>query len=169
MDTYYCLIWACFESVVLNTGPGVILTSAVLRTSENSRIKAGVHWENANWLNRCAQHHLFFLPCIRSAHQPFFFVSTGLIKSRFFLQDPLAISRDRYLFPEHKDERRVFAVAKQEVLFSSSVCIPGTKRLLGITIHQGQACQLCQMWRSFWSWGSISIKEPNHHICLRER
>lgn len=72
VDTYYCLIWACFESVVLNTGPGVILTSAVLGTSENSRIRVCVHWENANWLNRCAQHLLFSPPSIRRTHQPFF-------------------------------------------------------------------------------------------------
>lgn len=72
VDTYYCLIWACFESVVLNTGPGVILTSAVLRTSENSRIRVCVHWEYANWLNRCAQHLLFSHPCIRRTRQPFF-------------------------------------------------------------------------------------------------
>lgn len=36
VDTYYCLIWASFESVVLNTGPGVILTSAVLRTARTA-------------------------------------------------------------------------------------------------------------------------------------
>lgn len=36
-------------SVALNGGLRVIQTSAVLRTVKNSRIKACVHWENANW------------------------------------------------------------------------------------------------------------------------
>lgn len=88
VDTYYCLIWACFESVVLNTGPGVILTSAVLGTSENSRIRVCVHWENANWLNRCAQHLLFSPPNIRRTHQPFL-LSLREKKKPAFLQDPL--------------------------------------------------------------------------------
>lgn len=47
-------------SVALNGGLGVILTSAVLETVENSRIKACVHRENANWLNRCTQRPPFF-------------------------------------------------------------------------------------------------------------
>lgn len=47
-------------SVALNGGLGVILTSAVLGTVENSRIKACVHRENANWLNRCTQRPPFF-------------------------------------------------------------------------------------------------------------
>lgn len=42
-------------------GLRIILTSAVLRTVENSRIKACAHWENANWLNCCTPHLLFSL------------------------------------------------------------------------------------------------------------
>lgn len=102
VDTYYCLIWACFESVALKTGPGVILTSAVLRTSKNSRIKACVHWENANWLNRCAQHLLFSPPRIRRTNQPFF-VGTRVKMAFFpffFSAGPFAISRDHYIFLE---------------------------------------------------------------------
>lgn len=166
VDTYYCLIWACFESVALNAGPGVILTSAVLRTSKNSRIKACVHWENANWLNRCAQHLLFSPPRIRRTNQPFFCRRQDK-NGVFFLCRTLCNLKRPLHFPGTcKDGWRASAEAKQEVLFSSSACIPGTKILLGITICQGQACQLCQMWRSFWIWMSISFRKLNHHICV---
>lgn len=137
VDTYYCLIWACFESVVLNTGPGVILTSAVLRTSENSRIRVCVHWENANWLNRCAQHLLFSPPSIRRTHQPFY-CRCEKRKSRLFCRTPCSLRRTLRFPGKHKEGWRVFTEAKQEVAFSSPVCIPGTKILLGIAICQGQ-------------------------------
>lgn len=160
VDTYYCLIWACFESVALNTGPGVILTSAVLRTSENSRIKVCVHWENANWLNHCAQHLLFSPACIRRTHQPFFCQSEDKNGGFFppFCRTPRNLQRPLRFPGTCKDGWRVFAQAKQEVLFSSSVCFPGTKIPLGITICQGQSCQLCQMWTSSWIWMSISFR-----------
>lgn len=137
VDTYYCLIWACFESVVLNTGPGVILTSAVLRTSENSRIRVCVHWENANWLNCCAQHLLFSPPSIRRTHQPFFCRCEE--KKAGFSARPLAILRDRYAFLEHtktdggssprQNKRCCFhrLCLFQELKFCSAIC-------------QGQAC-----------------------------
>lgn len=136
VDTYYCLIWACFESVVLNTGPGVILTSAVLRTSENSRIRVCVHWENANWLNCCAQHLLFSPPSIRRTHQPFF-CRCEEKKSRLFCKTSCNLKRPLCFPGTHKDGWRVFAKAKQEVLFSSSVSIPGTKILLGSLSRPG--------------------------------
>lgn len=105
VDTYYCLIWASFESVVLNTGPGVILTSAVLRTSENSRISVCVHWENANWLNHCAQHLLFSPSSIRRTHQPFFCWCEEK-KSQLFCKTSCNLKRPLRFPGTHKEEWR---------------------------------------------------------------
>lgn len=61
-------------SVALNGGLRVILTSAVLRSTRNSRIKACVHWENANWLNCSTNNTSFFLSppyTLRAQHQVF--------------------------------------------------------------------------------------------------
>lgn len=101
MDTYYCSIWACIVSVALNGGLGVILTSAVLGTVENSRIKACVHRENANWLNPTAHNAPLFSPSyILWAQHPLFYPCWNKKQSQFSAGPFPHLSGDHYIFTE---------------------------------------------------------------------
>lgn len=86
--------------MALNGGLGVILTSAVLGTVENSRIKACVHRENANWLNHCTQRPPFFPSLYPVSTHPPFYPCQSKKQSQFSAGPFPHLSGDHYIFTE---------------------------------------------------------------------
>lgn len=155
-------------SVALNGGLRVILTSAVLRTVENSRIKACVHWENANWHTTPPFSSLLLTSC-EHKNQPFIPVRGK--KQSQFSAGPL--SGGHYVFPGTADSPMVghTAAKKKGCCFEHLCthiqysCNPGTTFLFNFTMGetcQGQVCHFHQMWRQSLNFNEALILSASH-------
>lgn len=160
----------CVSELALNGGVRVILTSALLRTVENSRIKACAHWENANWktaahntsssllLTSC-QHNISLLSPSEQGVKPFFcrtlYLSLGTTTFSWSTAIPMVVHA---------------AAAKNGESFGTSVCIHSVSFTMGRRIKV--RCHFHQMWRQFLKFNEAltsSTSRPNSNLVNQRR
>lgn len=155
----------CVSELALNGGVRVILTSAVLRTVENSRIKACAHWENANW--KTAVHNTSSSLLLTSCQHNISLLSPSEQGAKSFFCRTLYPSLETTTFSWSTAIPMVghAAAAENGELFGTSVCIHSFNFAMGRRIKV--RCHFHQMWRQILNFNeALTLSTSHPHLNL---